>query len=57
MEKRNLNVIFNKSGSGSLSTRVTLPITWIKEMDIDKNNREIEVTFYNKEIKIKKLSK
>ncbi|WP_343101920.1 AbrB/MazE/SpoVT family DNA-binding domain-containing protein [Romboutsia sp. MSSM.1001216sp_RTP31141st1_G3_RTP31141_220114] len=57
MEKRNLNVSFNKSGRGSLTTRVTLPIAWIKEMGIDEENRKIEVVFENNEIRIKKLDK
>ncbi len=57
MEKRKLNVSFNKSGRGSLTTRVTLPIAWIKEMGIDQENREVEVTFENSEIRIKKLDK
>lgn len=56
MEKRKLNIVWNKSGSGSYSTRITIPISWIKEMGLDNQNRKVEVTFNkkNKEIKIKK---
>lgn len=56
-ETRNLNIIFNKSGNGYYNPRVSLPSSWIKEMGIDMENREIEVTFNGKEIIIKKLNK
>lgn len=55
MEKRELNITFNKSGSGSLTPRISLPMSWIKEMGIDQENRKVEVTFENGEIRIKKL--
>lgn len=54
MEKRNLNVSFNKSGSGSITPRISLPATWIKEMGIDMENREVEVNFENGKIIIVK---
>lgn len=41
MEKRKLNVSFNKSGSGSITPRLTLPATWIKELGISQEEREI----------------
>jgi hypothetical protein len=56
MEERKLNIIFNKSGSGSTNTKLSLPITWIKQMGITENNREIVATYNEKkqEIIIKK---
>ncbi|MBQ9658924.1 MAG: AbrB/MazE/SpoVT family DNA-binding domain-containing protein [Clostridia bacterium] len=48
MEERKLNIIFNKSGSGSTNTKVSLPITWIKQMGITQNNREV-VAIYDEE--------
>ncbi|MBC2856990.1 AbrB/MazE/SpoVT family DNA-binding domain-containing protein [Cetobacterium sp. 2A] len=45
MEKRDLKIIFSKGGSGSISSRVTLPIKWIKKMGLEISNRELEVTF------------
>lgn len=56
-ESRQLKVSFNKSGSGSISSSVRLPISWLKEMNISKEEREIEVIFDNGEIIIKKLDK
>lgn len=54
MKSRILNVIFNKSGSGSTSTRVTIPITWLKEMNITKDDRQVKVTFDGEKIIIQK---
>ena len=56
MEVRNLNVIFNKSGSGSINTKISLPVTWIKQMGITKDDREVVAEFNEEkqEIIIKK---
>ena len=56
MEKRDLNIAFYKSGSGSISTRITLPKKWIEKMEISLEEREVEVVFNDdiKEITIRK---
>lgn len=54
MEKRILNVSLVKGGSGSTTGRVILPITWLKEMGITKENRSIKVVFDGEEIRIMK---
>lgn len=56
MEERYLNIIFNKSGSGSINTKVSLPVTWIKRMGITKDDREVIAEFNEEkqEIIIKK---
>lgn len=54
MEKRELRVSFSKSGAGNLTPRLSLPALWIKEMDINLENREIEAVFENNEIIIRK---
>ena len=56
MEERKLNIIFNKSGSGSINTKVSLPVTWVKQMGITKDNREVIAEFNEEkqEIIIKK---
>lgn len=43
MDKRKAKIIFNKGGSGGLSPRVTLPITWLREMGVNPDNREVNV--------------
>ena len=54
MQKRRLKLSFNKSGSGSMSASMRLPITWIKRMNIDPENRELDVKFIGTKITIKK---
>lgn len=56
MEERKLNIIFNKSGSGSINTKVSLPITWIKQMGITEQDRQVVAMYDEKrqEIVIKK---
>lgn len=56
MEKRDLKVMFAKSGSGSKTTRLTIPIAWIKEMNLTEEDRAVEVTYdkIEKTITIKK---
>ncbi|MGL5057159.1 MAG: hypothetical protein ACRC6A_07320, partial [Fusobacteriaceae bacterium] len=36
---------FGKSGSGSSTTKLSIPITWIKKMKISPEDRAIEVVF------------
>ena len=54
MEERELNISFNKSGNGSYTPRIALPIAWVREMGIDQDNRQVKVVFENNEITIKK---
>ncbi|HSQ90313.1 AbrB/MazE/SpoVT family DNA-binding domain-containing protein [Romboutsia sp.] len=56
MEKRELNITFNKSGSGSMSSSIRLPISWIKELGIDADNRKVEVEFDGEKIIIAKAT-
>lgn len=57
-EERILNIIFNRSGSGSDSTKIAIPIKWIRDMKIDKENKQVKVIYDPKikEIKIKKYN-
>ena len=59
MEERNLKIIFNKSGDGYMSGKLSVPMTWLKDMGLTLEDREVEV-IYNKETKsfvTKKLNK
>lgn len=53
-EERKARLIINKSGSGSLTTRATLPISWIKEMGLNENERDLILEFDKEKIIIKK---
>ncbi|MGL4731290.1 MAG: PemI [Clostridium sp.] len=54
MQERELNISFNKSGNGTYTPRISLPIAWVREMGIDQDNRKVNVTFEDGEIRIKK---
>lgn len=58
MEKRTAKILFNKSGGTSsksgITNRITLPTTWIKEMGITEENREVQISFDGEKIIIKK---
>lgn len=56
MEKRNLKISFNKSGSGSITPKISLPKVWIDAMEIDLDNRDVTVAFENGKITIEKLN-
>lgn len=47
-------ITFNKSGSGSNSARLTIPSVFIELMNIDKNNRNVEITFKDNKLIIEK---
>lgn len=54
MEKKIKRIMFPKSGAGSISPRITLPITWLREIGVTEEERKVEVIFTGKEIIIKK---
>lgn len=54
MESRNMNIIFNKAGSGSMSTKVSIPISWIRQMGISQDDRNVVLEFDGKQIIVKK---
>lgn len=57
MEVRKLKVNLFKSGSGSVNAKVTLPITWIRDLGVTPEDREVDVEYNEekKEITIKKI--
>ena len=54
MEKRKARVIFHKAGNGK-SGKITIPIPWLREMEVTEEKREVELIFdkENKKIEIK----
>ena len=54
MEKRKLNIQFAKSGSGSRTTRLTIPVSFIDKLGITADNREVNVIYVNGKIIITK---
>ena len=43
--KKDGKINFNKSGSGSFSGRITIPVEFLQLMNIDKDNREVEISY------------
>lgn len=57
MDRRILKVNFYKSGSGSTSSKITLPITILKKMGFTEEDRNAEMIYDEEknEIILKKL--
>ena len=53
-DTRSLKIIFGKGGSGSTTTRLTLPITYIKQLGITPEERDVIVELDEDKIIIKK---
>ncbi|MCP8383901.1 AbrB/MazE/SpoVT family DNA-binding domain-containing protein [Clostridioides difficile] len=49
-----MNINFNKSGCGSVSTRLNIPIRFLRELGVNESDRSVEVTLKGDEIIIKK---
>lgn len=48
MEKRTAKILWSKSGKGSDTTRVTLPVSWIRKMALSHEERELDIYFDEK---------
>lgn len=53
-ESRNANIIFNKNGNGFLSTKIALPVPWIKELGFTENDKKALIKIENGKIIIEK---
>lgn len=54
MEKRETKIMFAKSGGGSRTTRITLPVTWIDKLGITPEDREVIIKIEDNKIIIEK---
>ena len=55
-EERIVKMQFQKSGAGNITTRVTLPIVWVRdELGITKEEREVKIKLEDDKIIIEKL--
>ncbi len=59
MEVRKLKIIFNKSGDGYYSGKLSIPMTWLNDMNLTPEDREVEVIYdeKTKSFTTKKLNK
>jgi len=56
MEKRNMNVIFTKGGSGSVTTKLAIPKSWVDQMGVTPDEREVIIEFDGKWITVRKMN-
>ncbi len=49
MEERKLKINFNKSGRGSYTPKIALPITDVKRMEITPEDRQVNYYYNDKE--------
>ena len=56
-EIRKANILFNKTGQGSTTTRITLPVGWVKELKFDEEDRLAIIEIDNNKIVIRKAEK
>ena len=52
-EKRKARVIFHKAGNGK-SAKITIPIPWLRELEINESEREVEIEL-SKDKKIRRM--
>lgn len=60
VEERKAKILFNKSGGtasgeNAITYRVTLPSTWVKNMNITKDDRNVKLSFDDTKIVIQKI--
>lgn len=53
-KEKTSNVNFAKSGNGYYSVRITLPNEWVSDMGINKDNKNVKLTYDGKKIIIEK---
>ena len=51
MEKRQINMMFQKGGSGSVTTRLAIPKSWVDKMGVTQDEREVIVEFDGERVK------
>lgn len=53
LESREMKLLATKGGSGSSTFRVTLPTTWVREMGLNEDKRDLNLYFNGSEIIIR----
>lgn len=56
-EFRKANILFNKTGRGATTTRLTMPVGWIKEMGFNDKDRQAIIEIDKNKIVIRKAKK
>lgn len=48
MDKRTAKILWSKSGNDSNPTRVALPVSWVRQMSLSYEERELDISFDEK---------
>ena len=54
MKKRNLNLIVNKDGHGTINYKIALPKSWLNQMGLSETERNVIISFDDDKILIEK---
>jgi antitoxin component of MazEF toxin-antitoxin module len=49
-------VTFNKSGSGSTSCRLTIPVAFVELLELTEDEREVEISFKDGKLIVEKVT-
>ncbi len=52
METRKSKMTVNKGGNGGVTFRATLPVSWIRQMGLNEDNRDLKLEFDGEKITI-----
>lgn len=55
IDKRNANIILGKSGTGSNTAKISIPVTWLEDMGVDEDNKSVIISYVDKKIVIEKV--
>ena len=55
IESRDINIMFGKNGKGFTSTRITLPLPWLRQLGFDEQNRRAKLTLSEDKIIIERF--
>lgn len=53
-EERDLNISFYKAGNAGISSRITLPRNWVKDMGLTPEDKAVKVKYEDGVITIEK---
>lgn len=56
-EIRKANVLYNKTGQGSITTRITLPVGWVRALSFKEEDRQAFIEIDGDKIIIRKVEK
>ena len=53
-DKRDANIIWGKNGNGSATTKITLPVPWVRKLGFTEDKKEETLELKDNEILIRK---